>query len=68
MIIYGTTVLLRIHIQRNIPITTITEVAMNKLKFVIEVVDRVISVARLIKDAAELRKKEIEDSDKSEKS
>ncbi len=41
-------------------------------KFVIEVVDRVIAVAKLIKDAAELRKKEIEDDsddkDETEKS
>jgi len=42
---------------------------MNKIKFIIDVVDKVISVARLIKDAAELRKKEIEDgSEKSEES
>jgi hypothetical protein len=42
---------------------------MNKLIFIIDVVDKVISVARLIKDAAELRKKEIEDdSEKPEES
>jgi len=42
---------------------------MNKIKFIIEVVDKVIAVARLIRDAAELRKKEIEDDDsESEKS
>ena len=40
---------------------------MNKFKFIIGVVDNVIAVARLIKDAAELRKKEIEE-DKSEES
>ena len=33
---------------------------MGRIKFIIEVVDRVIAVARLIKDAAELRKNEIE--------
>ena len=43
-------VLLRIHILRNIPITTITEVAMSKIKFVIEVVDTVIRVAQLIRE------------------
>jgi|APSaa5957512622_1039677.scaffolds.fasta_scaffold08753_4 hypothetical protein len=46
----GTMVLLRIHILRNIPITTITEVAMSKIKFVIEVVDTVIRVAQLIRE------------------
>lgn len=41
---------MRIHILRNIPITTITEVAMSKIKFVIEVVDTVIRVAQLIRE------------------
>jgi hypothetical protein len=42
---------------------------MNKQKFIIDAVDWVIAVARLIKDAAELRKKEIEnDSKKKEDS
>jgi hypothetical protein len=39
---------------------------MNKLKFIIDMVDRVITVARLIKDAAELRKKEIEEKSESD--
>ena len=39
---------------------------MNKLKFIIDVVDKVIAVARLIKDAAELRKKEIEEDNSEE--
>jgi hypothetical protein len=43
------------------------EVIMNKIKFVIEVVDRVIAVARLIRDAAELRKKEIEEESENSK-
>ena len=34
---------------------------MSKIKFVIDVVDKVIRVAELIRKAAELRKKEIED-------
>jgi hypothetical protein len=38
---------------------------MSKIKFVIEVIDGVIAIARLIRDAAELRK-EIEDSEDSE--
>ena len=39
---------------------------MNKLKFIIDVVDKIIAVARLIGDAAELRKKEIEDDSEEE--
>jgi hypothetical protein len=44
----------------------IYEVYMNKLKFIIDVVDKIIAVARLIGDAAELRKKEIEDDSEEE--
>jgi hypothetical protein len=41
---------------------------MNKIKFVVDVVDRVIAVAKLIRDAAELKKKEIENSDEKNES
>jgi hypothetical protein len=41
-------------------------VIMNKIKFIIDVVDKVIAVARLIREAAELRKKEIEDDSEEE--
>jgi len=36
---------------------------MNKIIFVIDVVDKVIAVAGLIRDTAELRKKEIKEDD-----
>jgi hypothetical protein len=42
-------VLLQIRILNSIPITMIIEVIMNKIKFVIDEVDTVIQVARLIK-------------------
>ena len=51
-----------IRMQKAIPIIKI-EVRMNKIIFVIDVVDKVIAVAGLIRDTAELRKKEIKEDD-----
>jgi hypothetical protein len=38
------------------------EVIMNKIRFVVDVVDKIIVVAKLIRDTAELRNKEIENN------